>query len=155
MCGQQRSRALSQNSRAALRPHQSPLKTLCVGRVAESLLVTAASPFPSSPHPHHRRPLAHCQSMGQRKVRPTEVLPRVQPGCRYTGLAVVLSNPALVFPLTASLPENAASSGQVPRAAVSPLDGQIDGQTAWAGFRLCGSGGALCTPPPPRPVSRL
>lgn len=88
-------------------------------------------------------------------MRPTEVLPRVRPGRKYTGLAVVLSNPALVFPLTASLPENAASSGQVLRAVVSPLDGQIDGQTAWAGVRLCGSGGALCTPPPPWPVSRL
>ncbi|KAJ1066069.1 hypothetical protein K5549_013582 [Capra hircus] len=44
----------------------------------------------------------------------------------------------------ASLPENAASSGWVLRAAVFPLDGQ----TAGAGFRLCGSGGALCTPPP-------
>ena len=36
----------------------------------------------------------------------------------------------LVFPLRL---ENAASSGRVLRAAVSPLDGQIDGQTAWAG----------------------
>lgn len=83
--------------------------------------------------------------MGRRKkVRPTEVLPRVWPGRKYTGQAVVLSNLALVLPLTASLPENAASSGWVLRAAVFPLDGQ----TAGAGFRLCGSGGALCTPPP-------
>ena len=77
-------------------------------------------------------------------MRPTEVLPRVRPGREYSSLAVVLSHPALVFPLRL---ENAASSGRVLRAAVSPLDGQIDGQTAWAGVRLCGSGGALCTPP--------
>lgn len=89
----------------------------------------------SRPHCPHPRAPAHCQSMGRRKkVRPREVLPRVRPGRKYTGLAVVLSHPALVFPLTASLPENAVGSGWVLRAAVSPLDGKTDGQTAWAGL---------------------
>ena len=90
-------------------------------------------------------------------MRPTEVLPRVWPGRKYTGQAVVLSNLALVLPLTASLPENAASSGWVLKAPVSPLDGKMDSQTAWAGVRLCGSGDALCTAPPTPtpPVSHL
>ena len=112
---------------------------------ARRLCPQTAGSRPRCPHP---RAPAHCQSMGPRKkVRPREVLPQVRPGRKYTGLAVVLSNPALVFPLTASLPENAASSGWALRAAVSPLDGQTDGQTAWAGVRLCGSD-ALCTCPP-------
>lgn len=114
---------------------------------AQSLCPQTAGSRPHCPHP---RAPARCQSMGRRKkVRPREVLPRVQPGRKYTGLAVVLSNPALVFPLTASLPENAARPGWVPGAAVSPLDGKTDGQTAWAGVRLCGSD-ALCTRPPCR-----
>lgn len=89
--------------------------------------------------------------MGRRKkVRPTEVLPRVWPGRKYTGQAVVLSNLALVLLLTASLPENAASSGWVLRAAVFPLDGQTAGPGSGSG--LCGSGGALCMPAPQCPI---
>ena len=66
---------------------------------------------------------------------------------KEVGTLELLSHPALVFPLRL---ENAASSGRVLRAAVSPLDGQIDGQTAWAGVRLCGSGGACARPPASR-----
>lgn len=115
--------------------------------------MTAASTFLSSLHPHHHRSLAHCQSMGQRKMlRLEEILPRVRLDCiHWPGSCP--SNTALVFPLTASLPENAVSSGWVLRATVSPLNGKIDSQTAWVVVRLCGSGDALCTPPPPSPAS--
>lgn len=63
----------------------------------ESVFSDSSVHLPVLPRPHRSRPLAHCQSMGRRKkLRPGEVLPRVWPGREYTGLAVVLSDPALV-----------------------------------------------------------